>query len=73
MPAFNNLVNQTSKKTKKFGSRKFQDTRDEYLSPLDGDGVYDDYMDSPEEIVDRRPKKSHQRKSVVTFLTKESF
>ena len=37
------------------------------------DGVYDDYMDSPEEIEDRRPKKGQQKKNVVTFLSKADF
>ena len=60
----------SSKNSKKVSSWKIPEIRDEYLSH-DGDGVYDDYMDSPEEIMDRRPKKSQQRKNVVTFLTKE--
>ena len=68
MSAFN-LVNKSSNNSKKVSTRKIPEIRDEYLSH-DGDGVYDDYMDSPEEIMDRRPKKSQQRKNVVTFLTK---
>ena len=67
-----NLVNKSSNNSKKVSTRKIPEIRDEYLSH-DGDGVYDDYMDSPEEIMDRRPKKSQQRKNVVTFLTKETF
>ena len=59
-------------KSKKGSTKKISDINDEYLSH-DGDGVYDDYMDSPEEFMDRRPKKCHQRKNVVTFLTKEKF
>ena len=62
----------TFKKSKKGSTKKISDITDEYLSH-DGDGVYDDYMDSPEEFMDRRPKKCHQRKNVVTFLTKEKF
>ena len=71
MSAFN-LVNKTTNNPKKVSTRKIPEIRDEYLSQ-DGDGVYDDYMDSPEEIMDRRPKKCQQKKNVVTFLTKETF
>ena len=71
MPTFN-IVNKTTQNSTKVSTRNIPETRDDYLSP-DGDGVYDDYMDSPEEIMERRPKKCQQRKNVVTFLTKERF
>ena len=70
VPKISNLAKETSKKNRKYPSRIFKETTDEYTSPQDG--VYDDYQDSPEEIEERRPKKSQQRKNVVTFLTKEN-
>ena len=72
MPKISNLVTQTAKRNRKFSSRKIiKETTDDYMSPPDG--VYDDYMDSPEEIEDRRPKKGQQKKNVVTFLSKADF
>ena len=71
VPTFNK-VNKPSNNSTKVSTRNIPENRDEYLSH-DGDGVYDDYMDSPEEIMERRPKKCQQRKNVVTFLTKEKF